>query len=132
MPKNPLSPQSRLPDIPPPLLDQKMAWLANFRKHALGQFKEFGLPSAKLEKWRYVSTSVLEHAYAAVSQQSPTATSANPVSLEDQPFSSLHADFNGIDLKFMTSPKEKGLQIETLFKGNKLNPALTRIFFKDI
>jgi len=130
MPKNPLLPQSMLPDVPAPLLDQKMAWLANFRKHALGQFKEFGLPSAKLEKWRYVSTNVLEDAYAAVSKQPLTTTSAAPVSLENQPFSSLHADFNGIDLKFMTSPKEKGLQIETLFKGNKLNPALTENIFQ--
>ena len=114
MPRNPLLPQSILPDTPAPLLDQKMAWLADFRKHSLGQFKEFGLPSAKLEKWRYISTSALERAYAAVNQPAVTPTSATPVSLEGQPFSSSHAYFNGVDVKFMTSPKEKGLQIETL------------------
>ncbi len=130
MPSNPLLPQSILPDTPAPLLDQKMAWLADFRKHSLGQFKEFGLPSAKLEKWRYISTSALERAYAAVNQPAVTPTSATPVSLEGQPFSSSHAYFNGVDVKFMTSPKEKGLQIETLFQGNKLNPALAENIFQ--
>lgn len=124
MPKNLLSSQSKLPDISPPPLDPMIGWLADFRKRCLAQFKEFGLPSAKLEKWRYISTSVLEQAYAALNQQSVSALAMKSMTLKGQS-SSLFAYFNGIDLNLSKSVKEMGLQIETLFQGNKLNPALT-------